>query len=119
MWQIALRSAGHKAICSDFNYEGLWERGAPGSTMNHCHSASLPLDKNVAHAGCLFVLNASWLNAYCGGLCCDASGMETLKMESRPTEGRLIKNCNITSGVGRRELLHEQLGLLAADGFFL
>lgn len=41
--QIPLCSGGHKAICLDFNYEGLWERGTLGSSMNHCHSASLPL----------------------------------------------------------------------------
>lgn len=49
--QIPLCSGGHKAICLDFNYEGLWERGTLGSTMNHCHSASLLLDKNAACAG--------------------------------------------------------------------
>lgn len=51
MQQIPLCSGGHKAICLDFNYEGLWERGTMGSTMNHCHSASLPLDKNAARTG--------------------------------------------------------------------
>lgn len=28
--QIPLCSHGHKAICLDFNYEGLWERGTLG-----------------------------------------------------------------------------------------
>lgn len=58
--QTPLRSAGHKAICSDFNYEGLWERGTLGSAMNHCHSVSLLLDKNAAHAGRLFFLHTIW-----------------------------------------------------------
>lgn len=103
--QTPLRSAGHKAICSDFNYEGLWERGTLGSTMNHCHPASPSLDKNAAHAGRLFFLHtkwscfhfpvgAGWISEIVACLlfwtlrrhCCDPSGAcrrEALKLESR------------------------------------
>lgn len=116
---LVTRPYAQTLIRRDSGREGLHH----GSTMNHCHSASLPLDKNDAHAGRLcflhtnrgwkrrfhFPVGAEWISKFAECLLfwtfrrryCDSSHTswtEPFKLESRPTVGRLIKTVTFWCG---------------------